>query len=124
MLVNYNHMAEKSFKDIAVETAEILEIKNRAYGNSFNKTSEFLKLLFPDGVVDDQYCHLMYIIRVLDKIGRIANSSLLPPEEGIIDAYKDINGYTTLMLKMLYDSIEKQKAEAEEQEDETTITSG
>lgn len=117
-------MAEKSFRDIAVETAEILEIKNRAYGNSFNKTSEFLKLLFPDGVVDDQYCHLMYIIRVLDKIGRIANSSLLPPEEGIIDAYKDINGYTTLMLKMLYDSVEKQKAEAEEQEDETTITSG
>ena len=120
-MLNHICMSLKTFKDIASETAEILEIKNRAYGNSFNKTTEFLKLLFPDGVVDDQYCHLMYIIRVLDKIGRIANSSLLPPEEGVVDAYKDINGYTTLMLKMLYDDMEKQNQEVTE--NETTITS-
>jgi hypothetical protein len=107
-------MTPKTFQDIALETADTLVLKDKAYGSSFNKTAEFLKLLFPDGVVDDQYSHLMYIVRVLDKIGRIANCSLLPPEEGVLDAYKDINGYTTLMLKKLYDESEDAKLKEEE----------
>jgi hypothetical protein len=113
-------MAKKSFEDISLEISQTLEKKNKAYGNSFNKTTEHLKLLFPDGVVDDQYQHLMYIVRILDKIGRIANSSLLPPEEGVLDAYKDIQGYTTLMLKMLYDNMHeesnREKTDSERQE--------
>jgi len=43
-------MSLKTFKDIASETAEILEIKNRAYGNSFNKTSE-MELLMTNIVI-------------------------------------------------------------------------
>ncbi|HNC56972.1 MAG TPA: hypothetical protein PLP33_16140 [Leptospiraceae bacterium] len=93
----------KSFREIALKQAELLEKKNRAYGGSFNKTSEHLKLLFPDGIVDDQYQHVMFIIRVLDKLSRIANSSLLPPEEGCLDAYFDINGYSFLAIKKMLD---------------------
>jgi hypothetical protein len=45
----------------------------------------------------------MFIIRVLDKLSRIANSSLLPPEEGCLDAYFDINGYSFLAIKKMLD---------------------
>lgn len=94
----------KSFHEIAVLQADLLEKKDRAYGSSFNKTADHLKILFPDGIVDDQYQHLMFIIRVLDKLTRIANSSLLPPEEGCLDAYLDINGYSILGIKKILDS--------------------
>jgi len=101
----------KTFLEIATTQAELLEKKNKAYGNSFNKTSEHLKLLFPDGVVPEQYSDLMFIVRVLDKLSRIANSSLLPPEEGRLDAYLDCNGYTFLGIKAILDELEEKKQE-------------
>lgn len=94
----------KTFLEITTAQAELLEKKNAAYGNAFNKTTEHLNLLFPDGVVPEQYSDLMFIVRILDKLNRIANSSLLPPEEGKLDAYRDISGYATLGIKAILDS--------------------
>jgi hypothetical protein len=107
---------KKSFHEIAALQADLLEKKDRAYGSSFNKTADHLKILFPDGIVDDQYQHMMFIIRVLDKLARIANSSLLPPEEGCLDAYLDINGYSILGIKKILD----EKADAELKEKHQT----
>jgi hypothetical protein len=98
---------KKTFHEIAVAQAELLEKKNRAYGGSFNKTTEHLKLLFPDGIVEEQYSDVMFIIRVIDKLSRIANSSLLPPEEGRLDAYLDVNGYSFLGIKQILDEKNK-----------------
>lgn len=74
-------------KDIALEVAELVEKKNRDYGNSFDKTV-------------NEYGDTAYFLRVEDKISRLkslANKDA-EVEESIEDTLKDIIGYTLLMI--------------------------
>lgn len=74
-------------KDIALEVAELVEKKNRDYGNSFDKTL-------------DEYGDTAYFLRIEDKISRLKSLSKKAAEvdESIEDTLKDIIGYTLLMI--------------------------
>ncbi len=74
-------------KDIALEVAELVEKKNRDYGNSFDKTL-------------DEYGDTAYFLRIEDKISRLKSLSKKDAEvdESIEDTLKDIAGYTLLMI--------------------------
>ena len=74
-------------KDIALEVAELVEKKNRDYGNSFEKTL-------------DEYGDTAYFLRIEDKISRLKSLSKKAAEvdESIEDTLKDIAGYTLLMI--------------------------
>lgn len=74
-------------KDIALEVAELVEKKNRDYGNSFDKTL-------------DEYGDTAYFLRIEDKISRLKSLSKKAAEvdESIEDTLKDIVGYTLLMI--------------------------
>lgn len=62
----------KRFEEIASELGRFVDEKNRAYGNSFGKTSEFLGLVFPNGIPPEQYQNMMLFVRMFDKLNRIA----------------------------------------------------
>lgn len=83
---------KKSFKQIGTEIGELVEEKNSAYGSSFSKSAEILKVLFPDGIKPDQYTDLLAITRVLDKLFRIATRKDAFGES----PWKDITGYGIL----------------------------
>lgn len=79
-------------KEIANDIAELLERKNKDYGNSFDKTIE-------------EYGMTAYFLRIEDKLSRLKNLSKdnQKPlvDESIEDTLKDIAGYSILMLNYL-----------------------
>lgn len=75
-------------KEIAVEVAELVEKKNKDYGNSFDKTLA-------------EYGDTAYFLRVEDKLSRLKSLSkkeVLVADESAEDTLKDIIGYTLLMI--------------------------
>ena len=83
---------KRSFKDIGTEIGSLVDQKNAAYGSSFSRSEEILKVLFPDGVKPEQYTDLLAITRVLDKLFRIANKKDAFGES----PWRDIAGYAIL----------------------------
>lgn len=84
----------KSLKQLSLELGSLLEEKNKAYGSAFSKSSEILKILYPDGIQPEQYTDLLLTTRILDKLFRIANDKSAFNEE----PWKDIAGYGLLGL--------------------------
>lgn len=82
----------KNLKEISNELGSLLEEKNRSYGSAFSKSSEVLKILYPNGIQPDQYTDLLLTTRILDKLFRIATDKSAFNEE----PWKDIAGYGLL----------------------------
>lgn len=84
----------KSYEDIGREIGKICEQKQKSYGNSFNEAHKILQVLFPNGISVEQYTDMLAIIRIIDKLFRIANNKEAFNE----DPYADIAGYGLLGL--------------------------
>jgi len=82
----------KSYEEIGQEIGKLVDTKNKAYGNSFNKSCEILSILYPNGVSVDQYTDMLCLVRIIDKLFRIATQKSAFDES----PYKDIVGYGVL----------------------------
>lgn len=70
--------------------------KNRKYGDAVRKTTDILRALYPEGIRPDQYADLLLLVRVLDKLVRIATYT---PERREVDdesPWADVRGYGIL----------------------------
>lgn len=85
-------MKQKTFLEIAQSIGQIVEDKNQAYGNSFEKSAEFFKLLYPNGIPSDKYADALLLARIFDKCMRIATDKDAFGES----PYSDIVGYGIL----------------------------
>ena len=74
------------------EIGELVERKNKAYGDSFAKSGDILRILFPNGIEPDQYDDVLAIARIIDKLFRIATDRDALGER----PYEDIAGYSLL----------------------------
>ena len=83
---------EKKFIDIANEIGELVQEKNKAYGDSFAKSQQIIKILYPDGVRSAQYMDMLAITRVIDKLFRIVTKKDAFGES----PWRDICGYAIL----------------------------
>lgn len=79
----------KIIEEIAHEIGELTSKKNAAYGDSYAKSSEILRVLYPDGVRLDQYEDMLGIARLTDKMFRISNQKEAFGES----PWRDICGY-------------------------------
>ena len=70
-----------TFRGLALEVAELVEEKNRAYGSSFDKAGAFVRLLWPAGVPDAAVDDLLAFVRIFDKMQRIATDPTAFGEE-------------------------------------------
>jgi hypothetical protein len=84
----------KSYKTTGENIGALVEEKNKAYGDSFAKCGEFLKLLYPNGVKVDQYSDMLALVRVFDKQMRIATDKDALGES----PWRDIGGYAILQV--------------------------
>ena len=84
----------KSLYELSINLGSLLEDKNKAYGSAFSKSSEVLKILYPNGIQPEQYTDLLLTTRILDKLFRIATDKSAFNEE----PWKDIAGYGLLGL--------------------------
>lgn len=78
----------KSFADLGAEIGNLVEEKSKAYGD-WNVPGQMLRLLYPEGVKTEQVDDMLTIVRILDKIRRIATKKDAFGES----PYRDIIGY-------------------------------
>lgn len=79
---------------LASEVGKLVEEKQKAYGDSFNRSELILKVLYPDGIKPENYKDLLTITRMIDKLFRIVTNND-PFNES---PYRDLVGYSLLGL--------------------------
>ena len=80
------------FKSKGLEIGELVERKNAVYGDSFARAGDVLRVLYPKGVKPEQYVDLLGVVRVLDKLFRLATDPNALGES----PWTDIAGYGVL----------------------------
>jgi len=83
---------ENKYIDVALEAATMVKEKNEAYGAAFGKSGRVLELLYPDGIPVEGYGGMLTIVRIVDKLFRIATDNDALGE----DPMRDILGYALL----------------------------
>jgi len=87
-------MKESKYLKAATNVAQVVEEKQVAYGDSFGKAGKVLELLYPNGVKIEQYQDMLTVVRIIDKIFRIASKKDAFGES----PYSDLMGYSLLGL--------------------------
>lgn len=77
---------------IALQVAGLVREKQLAYGDSFGKSGDVLRILYPGGISHHQLDEALTIVRVLDKLFRIATD----PNAFGESPWADIVGYGLL----------------------------
>ena len=80
--------------DEAINLAELITKKQRAYGDSFGQSKRIIEVLYPNGILQEQYQDALAVIRIIDKLFRIANKKYAFKE----NPWQDIAGYALLSL--------------------------
>jgi len=80
------------YEEIGATIGKLVDEKNAAYGDSFNKCGDFLKILYPEGIAPDKYQDMLGVVRVFDKLMRIATDKDALGES----PWRDIAGYGIL----------------------------
>lgn len=87
-------MKDIDYETIGREIGQLVTEKQKAYGDSFGKSGEILKILYPDGIRPEQYDDVLTITRIIDKLFRIATEKDALGE----NPYRDIGGYSLLAI--------------------------
>jgi hypothetical protein len=88
-------MANKTYEELGRSVGALVDTKNKAYGSAFDDAGNFLKLLYPDGIQPEQYGDALALVRIFDKMKRIATDKDALGES----PYRDIAGYGLLGLQ-------------------------
>lgn len=81
-----------SFAEIGTEIGKLVEEKNAAYGSSFQRSGDVMRILYPDGIPPEKLDDALAVIRVIDKLFRIAHAANAFGES----PWKDLAGYGIL----------------------------
>ena len=79
----------KTYQEIAAELGELVDRKAAAYGDTILSSEVALGLLYPEGIAPQHFGDVLLIVRIFDKLGRIANDRTAFDES----PYLDIAGY-------------------------------
>jgi hypothetical protein len=80
------------YEGLGSELGKLIAEKQLAYGDSYGKSGEVLKQLFPNGIPMESYTDALAIVRIVDKLFRVATD----PTWGGESPWKDIAGYALL----------------------------
>jgi hypothetical protein len=85
----------RAWDEIARSIAATVAEKNAAYGDSFERSGEVMAILYPNGVPLAQMGDALAVVRVLDKLFRIASDRDAFGES----PWRDIAGYALLAVE-------------------------
>lgn len=80
------------YEALGTEVGALVAAKQAAYGDSFNRAGEVLRILYPRGIEPGQYVDALCVVRILDKLFRVATDRDALGES----PYRDIAGYGLL----------------------------
>jgi len=81
--------------DRAKSIGLLLEEKNKAYGNSVSIATKAVAILYPDGIPLEKLDDALVVVRIFDKLARIARGNKKAFGES---PWKDIAGYSILQM--------------------------
>jgi len=84
----------KNYEELGRSIGALITDKQKAYGDSFHKSGEVMRQLFPDGISPDKFVDVLALVRIIDKMFRIATN----PDYGGENSWGDIAGYALLRL--------------------------
>jgi hypothetical protein len=84
--------------ELGIRIGKLVQAKNLAYGNSAGNAGAIMRVLYPDGVKPHQYDDALLVVRVLDKLSRIAQRGEDGQDKGGESPWSDISGYGVLGL--------------------------
>lgn len=84
----------KDFQSVAKEIADLVTEKQLAYGDSFSKSKVVMEALYPNGISVEQMGDALTVVRIVDKLFRIATRKNAFGES----PYRDIVGYGLLAV--------------------------
>ena len=87
-----------SYEEIGQTIGRLVDKKNTAYGDSFHRSGEIVRILYPRGVRPGQVDDMLAIIRIIDKMFRIATNRDALGE----NPRADIAGYAILMCRDVF----------------------
>jgi len=83
------------YEEIAGNIGALVDKKNAAYGNSIHEAGQIIRILYPRGIPPEQYDDFLALIRIVDKLFRIANQKKAFGES----PFMDIAGYGILKCR-------------------------
>lgn len=86
------------FASLGAQVGHLVDAKQTQYGDSVGKTAKILSILFPEGIRPYQYSDLQLIVRILDKIARLAQRGADGEDLGGESPFRDLAGYGLLGL--------------------------
>jgi len=89
-------MIDYSLGAIAAELAVLVESKEEQYGCSHLKAAQIMEVLYPSGIPRHAYGDALLLVRVLDKLSRIAQRGESGKDLGGESPWRDIAGYGLL----------------------------
>lgn len=92
----------KDYVALGTSIGQLVQSKQKAYGDSFGKSGEILRILYPEGISLEKLDDALTIVRVIDKLFRIATDRDALGES----PWRDIAGYALLSLARLEKSSE------------------
>jgi len=81
-----------TYAEIGTMVGNLVQEKNDAYGDSFNKSGEIMRILYPMGIGTEQMDDALAVVRIVDKLFRIATNGTAFGESPFLD----IAGYGVL----------------------------
>jgi hypothetical protein len=81
------------YEEIGAAIGCLVDRKQKAYGRSFDHSGKILEILYPHGVKTEQFADLLGMVRIIDKLFRIATDKTALGEK----PWEDVAGYALLM---------------------------
>ena len=89
------HRNPGQYEEIGTHVGGLVDKKNKAYGDSFHQTGNILRIYYPRGIRPDQYDDMAAIVRISDKMFRVATEKNAFGE----NPFEDIAGYGILKCR-------------------------
>ncbi len=82
------------YEELGKRIGALVTEKQKAYGDSFGRAGPIMKILYPSGISPDKMDDVLVVVRILDKLSRIATDKDALGES----PFADIVGYGLLGL--------------------------
>ncbi len=84
----------RTYEDLGKTIGALVDEKKKAYGDSFGRAGPIMKILYPSGISVDKFDDALVVVRIIDKLSRIATDRDAFGE----DPFCDIIGYGLLAV--------------------------
>lgn len=84
------------YRALGAQIGELVSRKQKEYGDSAGRVSKIMLILYPDGIAPDQYGDALLVVRIIDKLSRIAQRHGGGKDLGGESPYTDLAGYGLL----------------------------